>query len=296
MIESLIALINVFINGILFGVLLGFVALGLTLMFGILKIVNVAHGDFIILGFYISYIILNCMYTLLGIRLNPLYILPLMIFLGFILGISIYKLTLNKVVRAPELNSLLLTYALGIFLIGLLLWLFGSEPRGYEYSLPSIKFHDFILSPSYMISGIFSIVLYFIYYILLRKTYMGKIIRGASQDFEAAALVGIDVEKVLMIASGISLAFVFAASVLLLLVYPSFELFAGGWWTLLSFTIGVLGGLGNEKGTILSGILFGIILTVISYYISGAIAPTITLLILFALLIVRPEGLFGERR
>ncbi|MDA4128177.1 MAG: branched-chain amino acid ABC transporter permease [Thaumarchaeota archaeon] len=274
--------------GLAYGLLFGVLALGLTLIWGVMKVVNIAHGDFVIVGAYSSY----WLFVLAGVHpiLSILFTAPF----GFGLGIIVYLGLVRRVVHAPELMSLFLTFGISTLISSLLLYIYSPNQRAISVTFPSINGLGVVLPGNVAIAAAYAVVVATLLRIFLTKTYWGKAIRAVTEDSSSALLMGINPEAVSMLAFGIGVAIASSVgSVVMLLqaVYPT----GGSEFTLLAFVIVVLGGLGSPFGALLGGIVIGVVDNVASLYLPAAATPAIGFIILVIVLIVRPSGIMGAK-
>ncbi|MDV3277608.1 MAG: branched-chain amino acid ABC transporter permease [Nitrososphaerales archaeon] len=274
--------------GLAYGLLFGVLALGLTLIWGVMKVVNIAHGDFVIVGAYSSY----WLFVLAGVHpiLSILFTIPF----GFGLGIIVYLGLVRRVAHAPELMSLFLTFGLSTLISSLLLYIYSPNQRAISVTFPSINGLGVILPGNAAIAAAYAVVVAVLLRVFLTRTYWGKAIRAVTEDSRSALLMGINPETVSMLSFGIGVAIASSVgSVVMLLqaVTPT----GGGEFTLLSFVIVVLGGLGSPFGALIGGVVIGVVDNVASLYLPAAATPAIGFIILVIVLIVRPSGIMGAK-
>ncbi|MDG6901444.1 MAG: branched-chain amino acid ABC transporter permease [Nitrososphaerota archaeon] len=275
------------ILGLALGLLYGVLALGLTLIWGVMKVVNIAHGDFVMIGAYSSY----WFFVLEGV--NPIVSLIFTIPFGFALGILLYVSMVRRVTHAPELMSLFLTFGISTLISSLLLYLYSANQRGLPVTLPSINGLGYVLPGSFAVAATYAVLVALAVQIFLTRTYWGKAIRAVTEDSGSATLMGINPERVGMLTFGIGVAVASSVgSIVMLLqaVTPT----NGGDLTLISFVIVVLGGLGSPFGALLGGVIIGVVDSVGTLYLPAGATPAIGFIILVLVLIVRPTGLMGK--
>ena len=272
--------------GVAYGLLYGVLALGLTLVWGVMKVVNIAHGDFVTVGAYSSY----WLFTLAGV--HPILSLLFTIPFGFGLGLLVYLGLVRRVTNVPELSSLFLTFGLSTLISSLLLNLYSPNQRGVPISFPSISGLGVVLPGSVTIAAAYSVVVAVLLRLFLRRTFWGKAIRAVTEDRNSALLMGINPEAVSLLSFGIGVAIATSVGsivILLQAVTPT----VGGDFTLLSFVIVVLGGLGSPLGALIGGVVIGVVNNVASLYLNAAVTPAIGFIVLVVVLIVRPSGIAG---
>jgi len=281
------------INGVLMGGIYGLTALGLTLIFGVMKIINFAHGSFLMVAMFIAYWLV----TLTGI--NPYVALIVIVPVSYVIGYYTQETLIKPVLKVEEevrepIGVLLLTAGLWIFLNNFFLMLFGANFRSAEtvYSGTTFKLGDTRISLPLFYAFIISLGTAYILFKILKRTKLGKAIRATGQDREAARLMGINVYRIYNIAFGIGIAAVGVAGAILIplfYVHP----FAGDVFDIRAFVIVVLGGLGSVPGALLGGIVIGVIESVAGQYLTMTWATVIIYIVFLLILFLKPSGLFG---
>jgi branched-chain amino acid transport system permease protein len=274
------------INGLLLGGIYALLAAGLTLIFGVMRVINFAHGEFMMLGGMATY----WLSALYGV--NPLLSLLVVLPAGLLFGAVVQATLVGRVVNAPPMMSLLLTFGLSFFLIGLAQTLWGNLFRSVPYlegswveagiALPRMRFVAFVGAA--LLTGAV--------YVFLQHTRQGKAIRATAQHAEVAMTCGIDVTKVRRNTFAIGSAMgVVAGSLLVTIVaiHPQ----VGALYILKSFAIVVLGGLGSFTGALLGGLILGLVEVFGTLYVSSAVGQASAYLVLLVVLLVRPGGLLG---
>ncbi|MBW2044094.1 MAG: branched-chain amino acid ABC transporter permease [Deltaproteobacteria bacterium] len=278
-------------SGILTGGLFALVAIGLTMILGVLKIVNFAHGEFLMLGMYLTY---YC-YNVLGI--DPYLCLLISIPIFFLFGVAIQRILINPVLKSPMEIQILLTLGLFFFLQNAALFFFGpylkSIKTGYARAIISIGSVNF--SSTKLIMFLFSIAFTLVLYVFLKKSDLGKAIRACSEDSYGAMLVGINVRNVYMIAFGIGTACAGAAGTLLMPVYYV-DPYIGLTFVMTAFVVVVLGGMGNYIGALVGGFIIGLTESLGAALFTASLKQLATFVIFILILLLRPTGLFGARR
>ncbi len=280
--------VNAVISGILIGLAYAIAALGLNLIWGVMKVINLSHGAFIALGMFAAYMSVKLLGISVYASLVPIFIA------GLIVGIVAFFVSLYRVLEAPELTTLLSTYSLSLILIGLGTFFFTTNPRAIDMHLGSITLGYSSISYARIIVGLISILLAVALYIFLFKTSLGKAIRAVSQNPTAAKLYGINTTFVLSVSFGIGVAFASISGALIASLFP-FTILSGGAYELKSFVICVLGGLGSPAGAILGGVILGLLENILSLKMPVDYMPFIEFTILVIILLVKPSGLLGRR-
>lgn len=277
------------IDGILIGGIYALVAIGLTLIFGVMKIINFAQGSLMMLGMYVTY----WCYTLFGI--NPYLSIPLSALTLFFIGSVLQKGILEKLTGAPEHNQLLVTLGIMLVIENLALVLWSPNPR--KANVPGLEdtfnWGVFTISKPKLIAFLFAIVLTAILYWFLQKTFIGKAIRGTSIDRDGAALVGIHVGRINMMTFGLGASLAAVAGTLItpfLYTTPTI----GHTFILKAFVVVVLGGLGNFYGALVGGLMIGVGESLGGVFLPGSLKELTTYIIFVAVLLFRPTGLFGR--
>lgn len=281
--------IQALINGLLLGSLYALTAMGLTMIFGVMRIINVAHGEFTILGAYIAY----WMCIIFG--LHPLISLLTSIPLAILLGLFIYAILVRKIVNAPELTSLLVFFGLSMILQNLMLLLWKADIRGLPTTFPSIEIGDISIIGDRLIAAVTALAVSLTLLLFLKYTYLGRAIRAVVQDPEVVPLMGVSVHRMYAVSMSVGIVLTMVGGALLALTTP-FTPYVSGMYTLYSFLIVVLGGLGNPLGSLLGGLIVGVAISYTATYWMAGISPTVAFILLVLILIFKPEGVFSRRR
>ncbi len=282
-------------NGILVGALYGLVALGLGLLMGVMKFLNIAHGTFIILGGYISF----WLFDLWGI--DPFLSIPLVIIAMFLIGLVLYILALSPLLKLPNIGmridtSMLVTFGLIWVLDNVMTMLWTPDTRTImtSYTGETFKFFGTRFSMTGLGGlGVAVLVAIALYFILIR-TYFGKHIRAATQDAEAASLCGINVHRIYLLSSGIAIALAGVAGVIIILTY-SINASGGISWLLIAFVVMILAGEGNINAIIPAGVIFGLLEAGSVLVVGVPYRQAIALLVFIVVLMFKPQGLFAKK-
>jgi len=279
---------QVVISGLLAGSLYAMVALGLGLVFGVMRVLNVAHGPLLMLGAYTTF----GLFQWLG--LNPYLSLLVSMPALFVVGVVLQRLLVRRVVDAPELSSLLLTFGVSIALVNLAQLAFSSDVRSVEYLTGSFVLGPFAFSKSRVIACAFALVITAGAFWFLGQTRLGKAIRAVSQSREVAQVCGINVQRIHMITFGVASALA-AAGGTLIAVMVAIQPEMGQVYTFKSFLVIVLGGAGNYPGALLGGLLLGLIEQLASLFITTQVNEAVAYVLLVLVLLLRPTGLLKGR-
>ena len=278
------------IDGILMGGVYALAALGISLIFGVMKITNFAHGALITVGMYVTFEF--C--VLLGI--TPYVALPLVIAVMFVIGYLIQKFFLNPLMGVAGHNQLLLTQGLSIVIENLILVLFSANYKsvtvpGFE---SAISLGSITINKPKLVAFLFVALISAAIYLLLEKTDLGRAIRATSVQPDGATLMGIAVPRINQIAFGLGIVCAGVAGALLTptqYIYPT----SGNSYSLKCFVIAVFGGLGNIWGAILAGLIIGVVESFSALYLGGSWSELVVYLIFILTLIIKPTGLLGKK-
>jgi branched-chain amino acid transport system permease protein len=282
------------ILGILVGALYALVALGLSLVFGVTKFLNVAHGELLMFGGYASFWV----FSLLGV--DPFLTIPTTLVSLTLIGAIIYRLVFVRMVKLPEetkiKNTLLVGFGLSVILQNLALRFWSADDRGITASYSSVAFTVLgVRFPLVRLASLLTALVFLLaLHLFLRKTYTGKAIRATVQDWEAATLMGIDIHRVYFLAFVLGAALAGVAGTLVAVNY-SIEPSMGLNWTLKALIVMVLGGLGSITGTLVGGLLLGLTESATSLLLGSNYREVVSLVLFVLILIFRPQGLFGTK-
>ncbi|WP_457554353.1 branched-chain amino acid ABC transporter permease [Candidatus Pyrohabitans sp.] len=283
-------ILQVLFWGIYAGCIYMLLATGLTLIFGVMKVVNFAHGEFLMLGCYATFWIV----VLLGI--NPyLAILPSMLLLG-LLGVAVERLAFRPILGTGKLNEIFVSLGLIYILQNGVAFLWGDDFRSMHspYAASTIPLGGINLPLDYIILIAFTVLILVALHLFLKKTRLGRAMRATSQNRRAAQLMGINVERIDMLSFGLGVALAAAAGSLWAISGQLFNPYSGSLPAIKAFAIIILGGLGSIPGAIVGGLIYGIAENAGGYLFGNYWKDAISFLILIAVLVLRPHGLFGE--
>jgi branched-subunit amino acid ABC-type transport system permease component len=285
---SLDALIPSAIDGLMLGFVYGLAAMGLTLIFGVMKVINLSHGPVIALGMF-TVLVLSQTFGL-----NPYLGLVAALFLGLLLGVVIYFVAVDRVINAPELTTLLATFSVNLMIIGMGTVIFTTSPRAVDIDLGALRGGGVTILGTHAVSVAIAIAVAAALYAFLFRTRLGKSIRAVANNRAAAELMGIDSRRMLALSFGIGTALAMTSGALLSTLF-SFTILSGTTYEVKSFVIVVLGGLGNPTGALVGGIVLGLLEGVATVFIPVSWVPVLEYVIFVLILLVRPSGLLGSR-
>ena len=287
---DIISLLQNLSNGILIGAVYALIGVGLTLVFGVMRTINFAHGDFVVLGMYFA-VVLNSI-----LKIDPYLTLLIAIPLGFVVGALIQRLVLSRVSNAQPETMMLATLGISLVIANLLLLFFGGEPKSVSvsYASSTINIAEVRISVVLFFAGLATLVVVLALYLILNKTEIGKAIKAVAENSLGAELVGINTKRIQAIVFGIGMALAVTAGVSLIPLLFASPVTTGALFTLKAFVVTVLGGLGNIGAAIAGGLVLGIVEIMGAAYLDSAYRDAYGLVIFLAILLVKPEGLFGK--
>lgn len=279
------------LNGMMFGAIYALVALGLTLIYGVLHIINFAHGAMLMLVLYLVFFL----FKFLGI--DPYLALIVVVPISYVAGYALYKWGIGKLAHGKDQNILLITLGLSIIMENAALFLFTADQQviNVSYAYDSLDLGIVFLAMPKIISFFASLLICLLLWLLMAKTDMGKAIRAVAKEKQGARLVGIDVEHIYAVTYGIGIACLGAAGCLLM---PSFYVdpYTGNIFIIIAFTIVVLGGMGSIVGALVGGFIIGITESVGGLFLGESLGQIGISLIFILILLFRPTGLFGWKQ
>ncbi len=280
-------------NGVLIAGLYAAVTLGLTLVLGVMGIVNFAHGELVMLGAYTSY----WLFALLGV--DPLLSLVLSGVLLFFIGIGIFRVTIRPILKDPPLNQLLLTLGISIFLqnLAMILWKTDSRSVNTWYSGISLHLGIVHIGLTRLITFLIAVALTVLLVLFLHKARPGRAMRAVSENNTASWLIGINVQKTYMLAFGVASAIAGASGALVATIMYTYPM-VGFKLSLKAFCILVLGGLGSIPGALFGSLILGLTESFVGTYVpeGSGWAEGISFILIIIVLIIKPTGLAGTRR
>jgi branched-chain amino acid transport system permease protein len=275
-------------DGLLVGFVYGLAAMGLTLIFGVMVVINLSHGPFIALGMFGTYLL----FTHAGV--NPYLALLAVAVFALPFGFLIYGVAVHRVINAPHLMSLLSTFAMSMILIGVGTAIFTTSPHNIDFPLGSLEVGPIIVPATRLLAALGAIIVTVALYLFLYFTRPGKAIRAVANNRQAAELMGIPSSLVLALSFGIGTMMAMLAGGLIATFFP-FTVLSGGPYELKSFVICVLGGLGHPLGALVGGLILGGLEGLIPTIMPVSWVAVLEFALFVLVLVLRPTGLFGAK-
>jgi branched-chain amino acid transport system permease protein len=276
------------IDGVLVGAVYGLAAMGLSLIWGVMDVINLTHGAMIALGMFGVYLLFNMLHVMPYVLLLPV------LAGGFLLGVVVYWIAVHRVLGRSQLATLLSTFAVNMIVIGIGTTLWSTSPYNVNFSVPGVTAGGYTFTGNHIAAAIAAVVIAAALQLFLYRTRLGKAIRAVTDNRDAAELMGISAAGVLTIAFGIGIALAAASGGLVATLFP-FTILSGGAYELKSFVVTVLAGLGKPAGALAAGILLGLLEGAITPFIAVSWIPVIEFGLFVVVLVLFPSGLFGRR-
>jgi branched-chain amino acid transport system permease protein len=286
-------ILNGLVNGLIVGGIYALVGVSLTLLYGVLRVVNFAHGEFVIAGSFLAFVLFS------GFGVPPLLAVPIAAVAFFAAGWGLYYVLIPRLARSddPELMSFLMFYGVSIAAAALMLLLFEADSRTIDYTFTpvSMQVGPIYVSTARLVAFAITVVVSIALALFLFKTLPGKALRAAIMNPEAIMIMGVDIVRLSAFAFALASALAGVTGVLIALVFPAFNPFSGAEYTIIAFIVVVLGGLGNPVGALLAGVLFGLAEQMATVFLPQAMAQIVGFLILVGTIFFRPSGILGVR-
>lgn len=280
------------LNGLMLGGLFAIISVGLTLIFGIIRLVNFAHGELLMVGMYATFLLT----TQLGV--HPYALAPPVVLLLFVVGVLIQRFILQPLLDARDHHvQIFATVGLSTALINLALLLFGADIHSTPAygARTALSFGPFRILTGHVVMFVAGILVVAGLHVFLQRTYLGRAIRATAQHRHAAQLMGIDINRIYIITFGIGAACVGLAATLVAPMYPVSPT-VGTYFVLTAFVVVVLGGMGSLHGAFIGALIIGLVDSLSGYYIAPDLKEVVIFAIFLLILLVRPTGLFGLGR
>jgi branched-chain amino acid transport system permease protein len=282
--------LNVAVGGILTGLVYGLMALGLSVIFGVVRVVNFAHGEMMTIAMYVAITLFD------AFHLDPLVMLVPIAALMFALGYLLQAGLINAFITRPEHSQFLLLIAVGIIIVNVLLILFGPDAQNVQvaYAFDSFQLGPLIIDATKLYGGMAAIVVAAALFAFFRYTRLGTAIRACADNHTGALVVGLDVKRLYALTFGLGAACVGAAGSILLLIFDVTPA-VGPAYTLLAFVIVITGGLGSMPGALVGGVLIGLTEAMAGLLFTPSAKSMFAFAILVLVLLFRPQGIMGKR-
>jgi branched-chain amino acid transport system permease protein len=282
--------LNVVVGGVLTGLVYGLLALGLSVIFGVVRVVNFAHGEMMTIAMFIAVVLFSVFH------LDPLILLVPIAAVMFVFGYVLQIGLINPFITRAEHTQFLLLVALGLIIANGLLIIFGPDARSVQtsYALDSVQIGPLIVDTSKVYAALAAIAFTVALFIFFRFTLIGKAIRACADNFTGAQVVGLDVKRLYALTFGLGAACVGAAGTMLTLLVDATPML-GPSYTLLAFVIVITGGLGSMPGALLGGVLVGVTEALAGLLFTPSAKSMFAFAILVLVLLFRPQGLLGKR-
>jgi len=282
---------NMLVSGVLMGVIYALLALGLTIMFGVMRIVNFAHGEMVMMGMYLGWLL----WQALGVP--PLVAAPLAMCLMFGLGYALQRTLVARFVARPQYAQFILFIGLALLITGSLLVGFGPDPLSMDTpaSFATVEVGRLALDSSRLQGALAALAIIALLFVFLRRSRMGAAIRAAADNPVGAQVIGLKVGQVYAVTAGMGMACAGAAGAL---VAPVFDMhpYLAMEFTMIAFVIVIVGGLGSLAGALLGGLMIGVSESLAALVLDPAMKSVVSYVLLVLVLLVRPQGLFGKGR
>ena len=282
--------LNVAVGGVLTGLVYGLMALGLSVIFGVVRVVNFAHGEMMSIAMYLAVILFA------GLHLDPLVMIVPIAAVMFAFGYVLQAGLINPFINRPEHSQFLLLVALAIIIVNMLLIIFGPDARSVQtaYAFDSFQWGALIVDATKLYAGAAAIVFALLLFSFFRFMPAGKAIRACADSYTGALVVGLDVKRLYALTFGIGAACVGAAGVMMTLIVDVTPMI-GPAYTLLAFVIVITGGLGSMAGALLGGLLIGVTEALAGLLFTPSAKSMFAFAILVLVLLLRPQGIVGKR-
>jgi len=285
----MLGIIASIIDGVLIGSVYGLAAMGLTLIWGVMNVVNLTHGAAIVAGMFALYLLTS------GLGIAPYAALPPILVGGFLVGVALYWIAVHRMIDRPPLMILLSTFSVNLVVVGLGTAVWGTGLFNVAVSLPGVTWQRYTFSGTHIVAAALTAAIAGLLYLFLYHTRLGKAVRAVANNREAAELAGIPTTRVLSLAFGLGVALAGAAGVLIATMFP-FTVLAGDAYQLKSFVVTALGGLGNPAGALIGGIALGLVEGFAAQFMPVSWTLVIEFVLFVVVLIIFPRGVFAFAR
>lgn len=283
-------ILNIGMNGVLMGMIYGLMALGLSVIFGVIRVVNFAHGEMVVLGIYIAIVL----FQMFGI--DPIFSIPIVSIIMFGFGYGLQRVLVNRLLEKPEHVQFIVLAALALILVNLQLMIFGPESRAVNlsYSLETFEMGGILLDKVRIYTAVIALLVAVTLFAFFKYSLTGKMIRACADNLLGAKVVGLPYKHLYGLSFGIGSVCVGIAGCLLSLLFNVTPHLAPE-LTLLSFVIVIIGGLGSMGGALFGGVLIGVVQAYAGYFTQPSLKSLFSFGLLIIVLMIRPQGLLSKR-
>lgn len=275
-------------DGLLMGFVYGVAAIGMSLIWGVMRVINLSHNMLIVSGMFGVYLLFN------NLAMNPYLAIILMGIVGLLMGILIYVIALHRVINAPQLSTLLATFAVSMIMTGLATAAWSTSPHNVEFSLGSVSFGPVTLPLARLVAALVAVLAAGGLFLFLYRTRPGRYIRAVTNNRAAAEMVGVPSNQILALSFGLGAMIATISGGLIATFFP-FNVLSGMNYQLKSFVVCVLGGLGNPLGALVGGLVLGTLEGIIPMFMETSWVPVFEFGLFVLIIILRPSGLFGAK-
>jgi len=289
----IVTILNIVIAGLLMGGIYALIAVGFSLQYGVARVLNVSHGEFIMLGAFITW----TLYTVLGV--NPLVCLiicgPITLIIGFLLHRTLFtRLRTSSVsLAAFEGKSMLASFGFLFIIQNIAIAIWGNAAKGYTYLDSSVNIGGAIFAANRLVTLLCAVIIGAAFYLFLARARLGKAIRAAAQDPETAGLMGVNINQVLALCFGLGALMAGFGGVLISMCFSTIQPAMGFQYTIIALIVIVLGGLGSIPGSFIGGFVLGLVGSIVSYW-QPALSLAAYYLLFIVLLLAKPTGILGK--
>jgi branched-subunit amino acid ABC-type transport system permease component len=277
------------VDGLLLGFVYGVAAIGMSLIWGVMKVINLSHNMLIVYSMFFVYLLFN------NLGINPYLAILLVAIVGLLMGMLIYAIAVQRVIDAPELSTLLATFSISMIMTGLATAMWTNSPRNVEYSLGSLSLGPVTLPGTRVVAALVAVLAAGGLFLFLYRTRPGRYIRAVANNRAAAEMVGVPSNQILALSFGLG-AMVAAISGGLIATFFPFNVLSGMNYQLKSFVVCVLGGLGNPLGALVGGLILGMLEGIIPIFTQTSWVPVFEFGLFVLIIIFRPSGLLGAKQ
>ncbi len=275
-------------DGLLMGFVYGVAAIGMSLIWGVMRVINLSHNTLIVYSMFGVYLLFN------NLAMNPYLAIILMGIVGLVMGILIYSVAVHRVINAPQLSTLLATFSVSMIMTGLATAAWSTSPHNVEFSLGSVSLGPVTLPLARLVAALVAVLAAGGVFLFLYRTRPGRYIRAVTNNRAAAEMVGVPSNQILALSFGLGAMIAAIAGGLIATIFP-FNVLSGMNYQLKSFVVCVLGGLGNPLGALIGGLVLGTLEGVIPMFMETSWVPVFEFGLFVLIIILRPSGLLGAR-